>query len=54
VVDWYWVPCAFFLGVGIGLVGIALCVAAGDLRHERRVNSDIAGRSYWESTRKEV
>lgn len=53
MVAWYWL-----LGVGwgcflFGMATHALFSAASDRRHDRRIRSRIAGRSYFESTRRE-
>jgi hypothetical protein len=48
MIGWYWVLAMFFVGVGLGLFAAALCHMAADWRHERRIKSQIAGRSYWE------
>jgi hypothetical protein len=47
---WQWFVVGGLVGTGLGLFGMALGQAASDRRHERRIKTEIAGRSYWGSS----
>jgi hypothetical protein len=51
MVSWYWIIGAGCFGIGLGLFAAGLCNMASDRRHERRMQTEIAGRSYWNTGR---
>lgn len=50
---WHWLLIGVFFGTGIGLFASGLCHQASERRHDRRIQSQIAGRSYFDASRGE-